>query len=58
LKFPAGDAEQLASRMQSVLDEPRLVNELGAKARQRSVEYFSEPRMIEEHLDLYRGVLR
>ena len=57
LKFPAGNAEQLASCMQRVLDEPGIVNELGARARERSLRLFSEPRMIEEHLDLYRDVL-
>ena len=57
LKFSAGNAEQLASCMERVLEEPRIVNELGARARQRSLELFSEPRMIEEHLGLYREVL-
>ena len=57
LKFSAGDAEQLACCMQRVLDEPGIVNEIGAKARQRALKLFSEPRMVEEHLDLYREVL-
>jgi glycogen synthase len=57
LKFSAGDAEQLASCMQRVLQEPGIVNEIGTRARQRTLKLFSEPRMIEEHLDLYREVL-
>ena len=58
LKFSAGNAEQLASCMERVLEQPGIVNEMGARARQRSLKLFSEPRMIEEHLDLYREVLR
>lgn len=57
LKFSAGDAEQLASCMQRVLDEPRIVNEIGERARKRTLKLFSEPRFIEEHLELYREVL-
>jgi len=57
LKFSAGNAEELASCMQRVLDQPGIVNEIGARARQRSLGLFSEPRFIEEHLDLYREVL-
>jgi len=58
LKFSAGNAEQLASCMERVLEAPGIVNEMGTRARQRSLKLFSEPRMIEEHLDLYREVLR
>lgn len=58
LKFSAGNAEQLASCMERVLEEPGIVNEMGTRARQRSLKLFSERRMIKEHLDLYREVLR
>lgn len=58
LKFSPGNAEELASRMERVVQEPAIVHELGARARQRSLTLFSEPRMIQEHLDLYREVLR
>ena len=57
LKFSAGNAEQLASCMERVLQEPGIVNEIGAKARQRTLKLFGEARMVEEHLDLYREVI-
>lgn len=58
LKFSAGDPQQLASCMQRVLDKPYLANEIGTRARRRSLELFSESRTIDEHLALYQGVLR
>lgn len=58
LKFSAGNAEQLASCMQRVLEEPGIVNEIGPRARQRTLKLFTEPRMVQEHLELYREVLR
>ncbi len=57
LKFSAGNAEQLASCMERVLQEPGIVNEIGTRARQRTLKLFGEARMVEEHLDLYREVL-
>jgi glycosyltransferase involved in cell wall biosynthesis len=57
LKFLAGNAGQLVSCMERVLEEPGIVNEMGIRARQRSLKLFSEPGMIEEYLDLYREVL-
>jgi glycosyltransferase involved in cell wall biosynthesis len=57
LKFSTGNAEQLASCMERVLEQPGIVNEMGARARQRSLKLFSEPSMIEVYLDLYREVL-
>ena len=57
LKFLAGNAEQLASCMERVLEGPAIVNEMGIRARQRSLKLFSEPCMIEEYLHLYREVL-
>ncbi len=57
LKFAAGNAEQLASCMERVLQEPGIVNEIGIRARQRTLKLFGEARMVEEHLDLYREVI-
>jgi glycosyltransferase involved in cell wall biosynthesis len=57
LKFSAGNAGQLASCMERVLQEPGIVNEIGTRARQRTLKLFGEARMVEEHLDLYREVL-
>ena len=57
LKFSAGKAEQLASCMERVLQEPGIVNEIGTRARQRTLKLFGEARMVEEHLNLYREVI-
>jgi glycosyltransferase involved in cell wall biosynthesis len=58
LKFPIGDVDGLVSCMKRVVDQPRLVKELGEKARERAVELFQEERMVAEHLAVYREVLR
>lgn len=57
LKFPAGDARALADCMRRVLEEPRLVAELGARARARALERFREETMTDAHLRLYRRLL-
>lgn len=57
LKFPAGDADALESCMRQVLDDPASVNRLRAQAHRRGVEVFTEERMVEEHIQLYRKLL-
>jgi glycosyltransferase involved in cell wall biosynthesis len=54
LKFTAGDAVGLTSCLQCVLEDPQRVELLGMKARERALRLFSLPRMIREHLALYR----
>lgn len=56
LKFPAGDAEGLASCLQRVLDEPNLAKSLGGKARERALRLFLAERMVAEHLALYQNL--
>jgi glycosyltransferase involved in cell wall biosynthesis len=58
LKFKAGDAEHLASCLESVLRSPDVAIALGEKARSRSLDVFNESGMIAKHLDLYRALLR
>jgi glycosyltransferase involved in cell wall biosynthesis len=58
LTFPAGDAAALADRMGTVLENPAQFRELSQKARKRSLELFQIGRMIEEHADIYRSIVR
>jgi glycosyltransferase involved in cell wall biosynthesis len=58
LTFPAGDAEALAERMRKVLENPAQFRELGPRARERSLKLFQIGRMIEEHAEIYRRVVR
>jgi len=54
LKFPPGDANALASCMRQVLDDPLRALALGRSARPRALEMFTQGRMVEEHVRLYR----
>lgn len=56
LTFPARDASALAAAMRRILDEPGLASTLGALARQRVLQSFSLPAMIDAHARLYRGL--
>ena len=58
LKFPAGDVNALASCMRQVLDDPSLAKKLGGRAQIHASEVFAEKRMVEEHLNLYRELIR
>jgi glycogen(starch) synthase len=54
LKFPPGDAQALASCMRQVLDDPPRAIALGKSARPRALQMFTQDRMVEEHVRLYR----
>jgi len=54
LKFATGDVASLASCLRRLLDDPGLTKTLGGKARERARDLFSQERMVEEHLGLYR----
>ena len=58
LRFSPGDVDGVAACMRRALEDPALVTELGAKARQRAVEHFRQERMVEEHLLLYSTLCR
>jgi glycosyltransferase involved in cell wall biosynthesis len=58
LKFTAGDADQLAACMQRVIDEPNLVNEVGQRARERSVELFTDTQKTETYVSIYRQIAK
>ena len=53
LKFRPGDAEDLATCMQRVLEDGKLTDELGRRARERAEEMFGVNRMVDEHRALF-----
>ncbi len=53
LKFPPGDVEALAERMNWVLQHPELVAEIGTLARTRALRLFRQERMVQTHLELF-----
>ena len=58
LRCPAGDADALADCMRAVLSDPSLIESLGRKARERALLLFRRPRMLEQHVGVYRQLLR
>jgi len=57
LKFLPGDVEGLSACLEQVLKSPRIVDELGQRARNRALQLFPEGRMIDDHVTLYRKLL-
>ena len=57
LKFTLGDSDALKSCMVRVLQDPGLGTKLGQKAQIRASRFFSEKRMVEEHLRLCQVLL-
>lgn len=57
LLVPVKDAAALASAIERLLDDPALRRRLGARGRERAVEEFSQERVIEATLALYREML-
>ena len=56
LHAPA-DANELAEKMKALIGNPALRERLGARARQRAVDEFSQQRLTQALLDYYRGAL-
>lgn len=57
LKFSPGDAGELAQCMQLLVEDPRFLAELGGRAKERASKLFTQNRMVEEHLNIFRSVL-
>ncbi|MFY9528213.1 MAG: glycosyltransferase family 4 protein [Candidatus Acidiferrales bacterium] len=54
-----GDVDAWATCMAKLIQNPALCSELGGKARERALKFFSEDTMIHEHLRMYeRGITR
>ena len=56
LKFRPGDAEDLATCMQRVLEDRKLTDELGRRARERALQMFGVNRMVDEHRALFSRI--
>jgi glycosyltransferase involved in cell wall biosynthesis len=54
LKFPAGNAQQLADRMRLVIGQPDLIETLGRRARARATKIFGQQRMVDQHIALFQ----
>jgi len=52
LTFAAGDAPELADRMQQVIKRPEWISELGKQARERALSLYTLERMVSEYRDL------
>jgi glycosyltransferase involved in cell wall biosynthesis len=57
LVFPEGDVEALAERLRLLLQNPQLRISLGKKGRERVLETFTNRRLAEKTVELYREVL-
>jgi len=57
LSFPAGDAEALAERLETLLKTPGLASQLGEQARARAEKLYNMERMVNEHLRIYEEVV-
>jgi glycosyltransferase involved in cell wall biosynthesis len=53
LKFPPGDAAALAGCLRRLVDEPDLLAELAARAKKRATTFFTQSRMVEDHLRIF-----
>jgi glycogen synthase len=58
LRFAPGNADALADCMRKVLRNPSLIETYGRNARERALRLFLHNRMIEEHVRVYRGMIR
>ena len=56
LLFTPGNAAELADRMRSVLENPKLIDSLGKAAQLRASKMFEVNRMIREHVEIYRSL--
>ncbi len=52
LKFPPGDAQALAERIELILDQPELIGRLGSLARERALKEYTLERTIESYREL------
>lgn len=57
LLVPVKDAAALAEAIQRLIEDPALRRRLGARGRERAVAEFSQERVIDETLALYRELL-
>jgi glycosyltransferase involved in cell wall biosynthesis len=56
LKFPPGNIAALKLCMRQAIESPSLSIQMGNRAQLNAITNFSEERMVEEHLQLYRRI--
>ena len=56
LTFRAGDANDLASKLASLLDDSALAVQLGGRGRQRILDHYPYNHMVETHARVYRQI--
>ena len=57
LTFPTGDIAALKSCLVQTMENQDWSIQMGRKARTHALSSFSEERMVEEHLQLYRRII-
>jgi len=57
LKFPPGDIGALKSCMCQAIEDPDLSIRMGREARTNALASFSQERMVQEHVQLYRRII-
>jgi glycosyltransferase involved in cell wall biosynthesis len=57
LLFTAGDCDELAARLAAILADDSLRTRLGAEARRRAIEHFSQERLTDELAVFYERIL-
>ena len=55
LTFRTGEAEDLAAKLASLLDDPGRAAQVARSGRQRMLDFFQRGRMIDMHASIYRG---
>jgi glycosyltransferase involved in cell wall biosynthesis len=56
LVFRVGNADDLTAQLARVLQSPRVAEELRRRASRRSFDFFSQERMIQNHIAVYRRI--
>jgi glycogen synthase len=58
LKFPPGNIAALKLCMRQTIENQSLSIQMGRKAQRNAISEFSEERMVDEHLQLYRRIMQ
>lgn len=56
LLFEAGNKDDLSAKMEKFLENPLLVKQMGAKARERALQLYSKEKVTGAMLDFYKNV--
>lgn len=56
-KVPVGNSEALASAIAKLVDDPSLMNRMGAAAREKAEREFDVEDVVKKHLEIYKSLL-